>query len=160
MKIGEKTYIAKTAVIIGDVVIGERCSIWENAVIRGDLNYIKIGDKSNVQDCCVIHCSPENPVNIGKGVSVGHGAIVHGATIDDDCIIGINATILDGASIGKGTIIAANAVVTPNDKIPENSLVVGIPGKIIKQDEKLIDSIKENAKIYMRLAERYLKGEF
>lgn len=160
MKIGEKTYVAKTAVIIGDVFIGDRCSIWENAVIRGDLNYIKIGNGSNVQDCCVIHCSPENPVNIGKGVSVGHGAIVHGATIDDDCIIGINATILDGASIGKGTIIAANAVVTPNDKIPENSLVVGIPGKIIKQDEKLIDSIKENAKIYMRLAERYLKGEF
>ncbi|HEC77093.1 MAG TPA: gamma carbonic anhydrase family protein [Thermoplasmatales archaeon] len=160
MKIGEKTYVAKTAVIRGDVFIGDRCSIWENAVIRGDLNYIKIGNGSNVQDCCVIHCSPENPVNIGKGVSVGHGAIVHGATIDDDCIIGINATVLDGVFIGKGSVIAANAVVTPNNKIPENSLVAGVPGKVIKRDEKLIDLIKENAKIYMQLAERYLEGEF
>lgn len=160
MKVGEKTYVAKTAVIIGEVFIGKKCSIWENAVIRGDLNYIRIGDESNVQDCCVIHSSPENPVNIGKGVSVGHGAIVHGASIDDDCIIGINATVLDGAFIGRGSIIGANAVITPNSKIPENSLVAGVPGKIIRQDEKLIETIKENAKIYMKLAERYLKGEF
>lgn len=160
MKVGKETYIAKSAIIIGNVSIGNKCSIWENAVIRGDLNKIEIGDESNVQDCCVIHSSPEHAVKIGKRVSIGHGAIVHGATIEDDCIIGINSTILDGIHIEKGCIIAANAVVPPNQKIPKNSLVGGVPAKIIRQDEKLLETIRKNAEIYMKLAERYLKREF
>jgi len=160
MKVGENTYIAKTAVIIGDVVIGSHCSIWENAVIRGDLNRIEIGDGSNVQDCCVIHTSREHVVRIGKNVSIGHGAIVHGASIDDDCIIGINATLLDGVHVGKGSIIAANAVVPPGKEIPPNSLVAGVPGKIIREDEGVMEAIKENAYVYRKLAERYMKGEF
>ncbi len=159
MKIGKDTYVAKTAVIIGDVFIGQKCSIWHNAVIRGDLNKIEIGDESNVQDCCVIHASPEYAVKIGKGVSVGHGAIVHGAIVEDDCIIGINATVLDGAHIGRGSIIAANAVILPEQKIPANSLVAGVPAKVIRQDEKLVEEIRKNAKIYMELAEKYLRGE-
>jgi carbonic anhydrase/acetyltransferase-like protein (isoleucine patch superfamily) len=160
MEVGKDTYIAKSAVIIGNVSIGDRCGIWENAVIRGDLNKIEIGDESNVQDCCVLHVSPEHPIKIGRGVSVGHGAIVHGATVDDDCIIGINSTILDGVHVGKGSIIAANAVVPPGKEIPPNSLVAGVPGKIIKQDEKLIESIRENGEIYKNLAAKYLNDEF
>ncbi len=160
MKVGENTYIAKSAIIIGDVFIGSRCSIWENAVIRGDLNRIEIGDGSNVQDCCVIHTSPEYGVKVGKNVSIGHGAIVHGATIEDECIIGINATVLDGVHVGKGSIIAANAVVPPGKEIPPYSLVVGVPGKVIKKDEEMTKAIRENAEVYEKLAGRYLQGEF
>ncbi|MEA2054450.1 MAG: gamma carbonic anhydrase family protein [Candidatus Thermoplasmatota archaeon] len=160
MKIGKDTYIAKSAIIIGNVFVGERCSIWENAVIRGDLNIIEIGDESNVQDCCVLHVSPEHPMKIGKGVSVGHGAIVHGAMVENDCIIGINSTVLDGVHIGKGCIIAANAVVPPDAKIPANSLAAGVPAKIIRQDEGMIEAVRKNTEIYMNLAVKYLKGEF
>ncbi|MCD6473293.1 MAG: gamma carbonic anhydrase family protein [Thermoplasmata archaeon] len=160
MEIGERTYIAKSARIIGDVKIGEECSIWENAVIRADLNRIEIGDGSNVQDCCVLHVSPEHGIKIGKNVSVGHGAIVHGAVIEDDCIIGINSTILDGCRIGKGSVIAANAIVPPETKIPPNSLVAGVPAKIIKQGEEFAEMAQKNAEIYRNLAKRYLNKEF
>ncbi|MCD6512221.1 MAG: gamma carbonic anhydrase family protein [Thermoplasmata archaeon] len=159
MEVGENTYIAKSARIIGNVRIGKNCSIWENAVIRADLNRIEIGDGSNIQDCCVLHVSKENDIKIGNNVSVGHGAIVHGAHVEDNCIIGINATILDGCVIGRGSIIAANAVVTPGTKIPPFSLVAGVPGKVIKTDEKLIESAKENARIYRELASKYIKEE-
>ncbi len=160
MEIGEGTYIAKSARIIGNVKIGKNCSVWENAVIRADLNRIEIGDGSNVQDCCVLHVSSEQEVKIGKNVSIGHGAIVHGAVIEDDCIIGINSTILDGSHIGKGSIVAANAIVPPDTKIPPNSLVAGVPARIIKKDEKLIEIAKKNAEIYRNLVKKYLNHEF
>ncbi|MCD6573892.1 MAG: gamma carbonic anhydrase family protein [Thermoplasmata archaeon] len=160
MEIGEGTYIAKSARIIGNVKIGKNCSVWENAVIRADLNRIEIGDGSNVQDCCVLHVSSEQEIKIGKNVSIGHGAIVHGAIIEDDCIIGINSTILDGSHIGKGSIVAANAIVPPDTKIPPNSLVAGVPARIIKKDEKLIEIAKKNAEIYRNLAKKYLNHEF
>ena len=160
MEIGEGTYIAKSARIIGNVKIGKNCSVWENAVIRADLNRIEIGDGSNVQDCCVLHVSSEQEIKIGKNVSIGHGAIVHSAIIEDDCIIGINSTILDGSHIGKGSIVAANAIVPPDTKIPPNSLVAGVPARIIKKDEKLIEIAKKNAEIYRNLAKKYLNHEF
>lgn len=160
MKVGEQTHISPTASIIGDVVIGSRCSIWEHAALRGDLNTIEVGDGSNIQDCCVVHASPDHPVAIGKNVSVGHGAIVHGATVEDDCIIGINATVLDGAYIERGGIIAAGAVVVPGMRVPAHSLVAGVPGKVLREDAGMLKAIAENAEIYRRLAERYLSGEF
>ncbi|HDS59741.1 MAG TPA: gamma carbonic anhydrase family protein [Thermoplasmatales archaeon] len=160
MIIGKGTYVADSAVIIGDVRIGEQCSVWEHAVIRGDLNNIVIGNGSNVQDCCVLHVSSENSIEIGDGVSVGHCAMVHGARVDDDCIIGINATVLDGAHIGEGCIIGANAVVPPGMSVPAHSLAVGVPAKVVRQDEGLLEETRRNAAVYRELASRYLNGDF
>lgn len=160
MKIKKHTYVSPTASIIGNVKLGKECSVWEHAVIRGDLNSIEIGDGSNIQDCCIIHASPSHEVIIGKNVSVGHAGIVHGAMIEDNCIIGINATVLDGAYIEKGCIIAANAVVTQDTHVSKYSLIAGIPGKKIRQDEKMMESIQKNAIIYQNLAKKYLAGHF
>ena len=158
-KIHESSYIAKTSVIIGNVKIGKNCGVFPCAVIRGDENSIEIGDGSNVQDCCIIHVDENHKVKIGKNVSIGHGAMVHGATIEDECLIGINATVLDGAKIGRGSIIEANALVTANMNVPENSLVVGIPGKVVKQGEKFRDQTRFNAKEYQRLGKEHKEGK-
>jgi len=155
----KSSFVAKTAVIIGNVKIGKNCGVFPNAVIRGDENSIEIDDGSNVQDCCVIHCDKKHSTRIGKNVSLGHGAIIHGATIGDDCLIGINATILNGAEIGRGSIIGANALITTDMKVPENSLVLGVPGKIIKQDKKFADMARSNAETYQKLAKEYLEGK-
>ena len=157
-KIDPSCYIASSATIIGDVTLEKNCSVYPNAVIRGDENTIKIGKRSNIQDCCVIHTDRNHTVNIGKYVTLGHGAIVHGATIEDECIIGMHATVLNGAKIGRGSIIGANALVTENMIVPENSLVVGVPGKVVKNDEKYREMAKKNAEEYLNIAERYKKG--
>jgi len=159
LEIDKSSYVAKTAVIIGDVVIGKNCGIFPNAVIRGDQNTIEIGDGSNVQDCCVIHTNREHKVRIGKNVSIGHGAIVHGAIIEDDCLIGMNTTILNGSKLGQGSVIGANALVKNNMDVPENSLVLGLPGKIIKQDEKFRETARLNAEVYQKLSKEYLRGK-
>ena len=160
MDIGIDTYIAGSATIIGDVHIGQRCSVWEHAVIRGDLNRIHIEDGSNVQDCCVLHVSKNDAIYIGSGVSVGHCAMVHGARIEDNCIIGINATVLNGAHIEEGCIIGANAVVPPGKHLPVNSMAIGVPAKVVRQDTALLKDISDNAAEYRALAARYLQGEF
>ena len=154
-RIDSSCYIAPSAVVIGDVIIEKDCSIWPNAVIRGDENVIRIGEKSNIQDCCVIHSDREHAVIIGKFVTLGHGAIVHGANIEDECIIGMHATILNGAKIRKGSIIGANALVTENMEVPENSLVVGIPGKVIKNSKEFREIAKRNAEEYLEIAKYY-----
>jgi carbonic anhydrase/acetyltransferase-like protein (isoleucine patch superfamily) len=158
-KIHDSTFVDKTAVIIGNVKIGKNCGVFPCAIIRGDENSIEIGDESNVQDCCILHVDSENKLKIGKNVSIGHGAMVHGATIEDECLIGINATVLNGAKIGRGSIIGANALVTANMKVPENSLVIGIPGKIIKRDTKLKEQTRINAKEYQRLSKEHKEGK-
>ncbi len=160
MNIGMDSYVAPTAVMTGDVSVGERCSIWEHAVVRADLNSIVIGDGSNVQDCCVLHVSPDDAIVIGEEVSVGHGAIVHGAQVDDDCIVGINATVLNGVHVESGCIIAANAVVPPGTHIPAHSLAAGVPAKVVRQDEGLLDAIRENAEHYQYLRKQYLDGAY
>ena len=159
-KIDKSSFIASTAVLIGDVTIGKHCGVYPYAVIRGEQNSIEIGDGSNVQDCCVIHVNNEYPVKIGKNVSIGHLAMIHGATIDDECLIGINATVLNGARIGSGSVIGANALVTAGAEIPKNSLVLGVPGKIIKQDEGLLEMIRSNAETYKKLSHDHLQGKY
>lgn len=159
-KIHESSYIAPTAVIIGNVTIGKNCGVFPYAVIRGDENAIVIGDGSNIQDCCVLHTDADHQIMIGKNVTVGHAAVVHGASIADECLIGIQATVLNGAQIHSGSIIGACALVTENMIVPENSLVLGIPGKIIKQDPTYINVIRNNAVVYQSLSLKHKQGKY
>ena len=160
LRIHKSSFVAKSAVIIGSVTIGKNCGVYPHAVIRGDENSIDIGDGTNVQDCCVIHVDQDHFVKIGKNVSIGHAAMIHGAIIGDECLIGIHATILNGANIGNGSIIGANALVTENMKVPNNSLVLGIPGKIVKTDVNFIEEIQKNAEDYKRLSFEHRQGKY
>lgn len=156
MKIKESVKIFPGAYVIGDVEIEEDCSIWYGAVIRGDRGTIKIGKGSNVQDNCVIHSSPTSTMTIGENVSIGHGAIVHGCDIEDNVLIGMNATILNDAKIGKNSIVGAGAVVSEGKEFPEGSLILGVPGRLIKEttpEQK--EHIVLNAKEYVKLAKEY-----
>lgn len=130
---GQNCFIAPNATIVGDVLMGYECSVWFNTVIRGDVNSIRIGNKVNIQDGAIIHCTyQKTKTSIGNNVSIGHNAIVHGCTIHDNVLIGMGAIIMDNAEIGSNTIIAAGAVVLEGTKIPEASIYAGIPAKKIK----------------------------
>ena len=126
-------YIARGAIVLGDVTIGVESSIWFNAVVRGDSEAIRIGSQTNVQDLCVLHADPGFPCVLGDRVTVGHAAIVHGATVEDDCMIGMRAVVMNGARIGKGSLIAVGAVVTEGTEVPPGSVVMGVPGKIRRE---------------------------
>jgi carbonic anhydrase/acetyltransferase-like protein (isoleucine patch superfamily) len=128
--LGKQVYISKGAVVIGDVTLGDYSSVWYNAVLRADINKIVVGNHSNIQDNAVIHLAEEIPCIVGNWVTIGHSAVVHACTIGDECLIGINATILDGAVIGEQCIVAANAFVAPGMKVPPGSLLMGCPAKI------------------------------
>ncbi len=150
--ISEKAYITKTAVIEGDVTIGDNVSVWYGAVLRGDLAPISVGEGSNVQENAVIHVDKNCPVKIGKGVTIGHGAIIHGCTINDNSLIGMGAIVLNGAKIGKNCIIGAGALVTGNTEIPDGSLVIGSPAKVKREvTEAEIEANRENAEEYINL---------
>jgi len=131
-EIDESAYIADNAVIIGDVTIGKKSSVWFGAVLRGDSDSIKIGRRSNIQDNAVVHVDPGFPVTIGDDCIVGHLALIHGATISNNVLVGMNSTVLNGAQVGEFSIIGANALVTSNTVIPPNSLVLGSPAKVTK----------------------------
>lgn len=124
--------LAKSADLVGDLTLKENVSVWYGAVIRADNASIGIGENSNVQDNAVIHVEPTHSTQIGKNVSVGHGAIVHGCTVEDDCVIGMGAILLNGCVIGAGSLVAAGALVTQNKVIPPGSLVVGSPAKVLR----------------------------
>ncbi len=126
-------YIARGAIVLGDVTIGAESSIWFNAVVRGDTEAIRIGSQTNVQDLCVLHADHGFPCILGDRVTVGHSAIVHGATVEDDCMIGMRAVVMNGAKIGKGSLIAVGAVVTEGTEVPAGSLVMGVPGKVCRE---------------------------
>ncbi len=148
--IDSSTYIAKGAVVIGNVTIGKDCSVWYNSTIRSTDQPIIIGDGSNVQDNAVVHVDSTHGVTIGSYVTIGHGAIIHGCNIEDNALIGMGAIILNGAKIGKNCIIAAGALIPQNKEIPDNSLVMGSPGKIIREvtEEEVIKN-RENAEHYI-----------
>lgn len=157
--IAETVFLAEGSRLLGDISIGENSSIWYNAVIRADENSVTIGNNSNVQDNAVIHQSDHSKVIIGDNVTIGHSAIVHGAKIEDNVIIGMGATILDNAIIGKNSIIGANSLVTKGKEIPEGSLVMGSPAKVIRQlNDEEVSSITENAQIYVELARKHNKN--
>ena len=152
----ESCYIADSAEIMGDVVLKKDVSVFYHSVIRGDSASIFIDEESNIQDLCVLHCDNNHPVHIGKRVSVGHRAIIHGASIDDETLIGMGAIVLNGAKIGKHCIIGANALVSENMVIEDGSVVVGIPAKKIKNiSEKQIENIIHNAKHYVELGKEH-----
>ncbi|MDM8537730.1 gamma carbonic anhydrase family protein [Desulfobacterales bacterium HSG17] len=152
-KIGKDVFIAPNATIIGDVTIGDNSSIWYNTVIRGDSASITIGEKTNIQDNCTIHIDHGKPTLIGDNVTVGHNAVVHGCTIEDNCLVGMNSTILTGAYIKKGSIIASNALVKENQEVGPRHLVAGIPAALKKEmDESIIEVIQLPADIYVEKA--------
>ena len=125
--LGKGVYLASTAVVVGDVTLGDHSSVWYHAVLRGDINYIKVGAYSNIQDGAVVHLADDYGCEIGDWVTIGHSAVVHACKVGDGCLIGMNCTILDGAEIGAQSVVGANALVTGGTKIPEGSLVLGSP---------------------------------
>ncbi len=158
--IDESAFIAENASVIGDVTVGKGSSVWYSAVLRGDMCKITIGENSNIQDNATVHVGMKDPAVIGSGVTVGHNALVHGATIGDNVLVGMGSVVLDGAVIGENSIVAAGAVVTAKTQVPPNSLVAGIPATVIKElSPQQIMGNKMNAMGYVTLANKYKKEE-
>jgi carbonic anhydrase/acetyltransferase-like protein (isoleucine patch superfamily) len=166
--LGEKTWIADSADVVGNVTLGENCSIWFGCVVRGDVHYIKIGDRTNIQDLSMIHVthykkedmSDGNPTVIGSDVTVGHRVMLHGCTIEDACLIGMSATILDGAVIAKESIVGAGALVTKNKKFPPRSLIMGSPAKVVRSlSDEEVQELYASAARYVDFKEDYRIGE-
>ena len=159
-EIDETAYVADNAAIIGDVTIGKKSSVWFGAVLRGDSDSIKIGRRSNIQDNAVVHVDPGFPVTIGDDCIVGHLALIHGASISNNVLVGMNSTVLNGAQVGEFSIIGANALVTSNTVIPPNSLVLGSPAKVVKTlTNKQVAHVIRNAAAYVKLGAEYLEEE-
>lgn len=155
----EDAFLFPSADIIGDVEIGADSSVWPSASVRGDSNQVRIGEGTSIQDGCVVHTTADDPAIIGDRVTVGHGAIVHGCTVDDEVLIGMGARVLSGATVGEHSIIAAGAVVPEGMAIPSNSVVMGVPGEVVREttaDD--IERIHENAQIYLEKVDRYRDG--
>lgn len=154
--LGDNYFIADSASVIGSVVMHQNASIWFGAVLRGDNDVITIGENSNVQDLSVLHVDPGFPLTIGKNVTVGHKVMLHGCEIGDGTLVGINSVILNGAKIGKNCLIGANSLISENKVIPDGSLVMGSPGKVVKQlSEDQMKGLKMSALHYVENFKRY-----
>jgi gamma-carbonic anhydrase len=152
-------YVAPGAVLVGDVYVGEQASVWFQAAVRADLNSIHIGARSNIQDGAVIHVADAHGTHIGEDVTVGHGAILHACTVGNAVLVGMNAVVLDGAEIGARSIIGANALVTAGTRVPEGSLFLGSPGRVVRPlTEEEQAALASWAERYVILSEAYLKG--
>lgn len=157
-RIGERVFLAENVSIIGDVEIGDDSSVWYGTVVRGDVHYIKIGQRTNIQDNCVVHVTNGVwPTIVGNDVSIGHGVIVHGCTIDRGCLIGMGSVLLDGCTIGEEALVGAGAVVPEGMEVPPRSLVLGVPGKVRRElTESELDRVRKNSRYYLEYKETYL----
>lgn len=149
-------WIAPTAVLVGDIWVGAEVGIWFGVVARGDIEAIRIGARTNVQENCVLHTDTDYPLVIGENCTIGHSAIVHGCTIGDNTLIGMGATVLNGARIGRNCLIGAGALITENKVIPDNSMVLGAPGKVVREiDAEGAEKLRASADRYVRNAQRF-----
>lgn len=159
-QIDDTVYLAPSSVVLGDVTMGPRSSVWFHAVVRGDTEAIRVGSDTNIQDGCVLHADPGFPCFLGDRVTVGHAAIVHGAKVHDDVMIGMRAVILNGAQIGSGSLVGAGAVVSEGAVIPPNSLVFGVPGKVVREtSEEQRKWIRLAAEHYVEAARAFAKPD-
>ncbi|MBI5560900.1 MAG: gamma carbonic anhydrase family protein [Deltaproteobacteria bacterium] len=159
-KLHETVYIEESAQIIGDVEMGAYTSVWFNAVVRGDVNYIRIGERTNVQDNSVLHVTKDvYPLIIGSDVTIGHGVILHGCTVRDRCLIGMGSVIMDDALIGEDSIVGAGAVVTERTNIPRRSLILGVPARVVRGlKDGEVERILKAAENYMEYTRNYIEG--
>jgi len=158
-KLHETVYVEASARIIGDVIIGAYTSVWFNAVVRGDVNYIRIGERTNVQDNSVLHVTKDvYPLIIGSDVTIGHNAVLHGCIVKDRCLIGMGSIILDDAEIGEDTIVGAGALVTEGTKVPPGSLILGAPARVVRKlSGEEVERILTAAKNYLEYTQNYIK---
>ncbi len=157
--IGERVYLAETAAVIGDVVLGDDVSIWYNSVVRGDCHFVRIGARSNIQDNCAIHVSQDtHPTVLDEEVTLGHGAIVHGATVRRGALIGIRATVMDGAEVGESAFVGAGALVTPRTVVPPRTLWLGAPARKIRElSDSEVVGLREYHLHYLAYKEEYFR---
>ncbi|MEU5443052.1 gamma carbonic anhydrase family protein [Streptomyces griseofuscus] len=155
-RVDAEAFVAPTASVIGDVTLGAGASVWYGAVVRGDVETITVGARANVQDNVTLHADPGFPVTIGERVSIGHNAVVHGATVEDDCLIGMGATVLNGAVIGAGSLVAAQALVPQGMVVPAGSLVAGVPAKVRRElSPEEQEGVTLNSTLYADLAQAH-----
>lgn len=161
MTIDRSAFIHELAIVIGDVTLGARASVWPTAVVRGDSERVVIGDETNVQDGAVIHADRGLPALIGSRVAIGHRAIVHGAVVEDECLIGMGSIVLNGARVGRGSVIGAGAVVVEGMQVPPNSVVLGVPGKVRGETTSAMrDRVAATVQAYLELQVQHARGEY
>lgn len=159
--IARSAWIAPTALVMGDVAVGEESSIWYGSILRGDNDAIRIGDHTNLQDGTIVHVDDGVPCVIGNRVAVGHRVILHGCTVEDDCLIGMGSILMNGVIVGRGSLIAAGAVLPEGTRVPAGSLVMGVPGKVVRPiDAELTLRIEQTWRHYVEQAKRHRSGKF
>lgn len=160
-RLGERVYLAETAAVIGDVVLGDDVSVWYNTVLRGDCNYIRVGDRSNIQDNCAIHVTEGRYATVlEEEVTLGHGAIVHGAVVRRGALVGIRATVLDGADIGESAFIGAGALVAPRTIVPSRTLWLGVPAREVRSlSDAEAEDLKQYHRHYLAYKEEYFRAD-